>query len=287
MKSFDENRIKKTTIKIPYDLELIIIEPKKETSKICLFISGLNGDKSSIKYFDNKTFDDKYLITFNHRQWGDNKAKSSKNYNVYIEDIFNVIKQLNVLYPNKEIYLIGESFGSSLSIIFYNKYPQLISGVFVWNMPGGAKGNDLDKQEGQFLTSIKILMTFLFNINFKSPSFFPEQLTNNKILYRAIKIQNMKKEGDNKVIIASWYALKKAWKTLYEILENKQHLNLVYIQSLEDALMGKSKIKRLENKFPNLKNNKYYIFEKGTHILSFDMNEANHLFELMDSFIMK
>lgn len=273
-----DSKIFNIKINIGYDLELIIVENGKP-NKICLFINGLNGDKNAIKYF--RKINDSFLVSFNHRQWDDNTQPGSKNPNVYIDDIYKIIVKLKEIYPNNKIFLLGESWGSALSIIFQKNYSDMIDGVFTWNMPFGIKKLEDSESKNSIVNSFRMILTLLFNKNYYSPTMFPHELTNNVILKRAIKIRNKDKKASNRVIIAAWKSFKKSWKILLKNVSKKSNLNFVYVQSMGDALISEKKVNKLKHKlYENQK--KIYIFDKGTHILSFDIEECKKLFDLIN-----
>lgn len=283
MNSFLEKRIISKKINIGYDLELTIVEPIVKAKSICLYLSGLNGSRSSIKFFNNKCFDDKYLIAFNHRQWEDNLAKSSKNPNIYLHDIYKIILELKKNYPNLPINLIGESWGAGLSVLFINKFENIVNKAVIWNMPYKIINHENDGEQKTYKTAFDMIMTFLFNVNTKSLAFFPEQLTNNKVLLRAIRIKNKNKTSDNKVIVAAWITLRKAWKTMYKNFCNNKY-NYVYVQGGKDSLMDDRKVKKLEKKYPKLNNLRYQIWSEGTHVLSLDATESTKLFDFINEY---
>lgn len=274
-------------INIGYNLELIITKNGK-CDYVCLFLNGLNGDKNSIKYFVN--LENCIAISFNHRQWEDNRQKSSKNPYVYIEDIKKIVYQIKLLYPNLKIFLLGESWGSALAIMFQDKYPKEINGIITWNMPCGIVniGDDENRTNNIFIDSIKMIITFLFNIDFLSPTIFPSKLTDNKLLQRAINIRNKGKKGSNRVIIAAWKSFSKAWKILIKNLKNDSNSNFLYIQSFNDALISNKKVNIIEKNYQE-KINKNIILLKngGTHILSFDTKYSKLLFDTIKKYLSK
>lgn len=272
--------VKSMNINIGYNIELLIKYPKKKSDKVCLFVNGLNADKIIINHLDNDCFKDKYLVTFNHRQWDDNIQKSTKNPKTYIKDIYKIVSFLKREYHDKKIYLLGESWGCALSIIFMYKYPNLIEKGIVWNMPYGLQKIDNKNEKNKFVMRIKMLTTFFLNIETKSFSFFPEELTNNKVLARSIRIRNISKKTSNKVIIASWKSLRKAWKILNK---NINKMDLIYIQGMKDILISNKKINYLKNHYQDLIDKKIFLLSEGTHILTMDDIESNNLFEIIDN----
>lgn len=284
MKSFNAERVSTLKLNIPYEIELVTINPIKKANSMCLFIGGLNNDKSSIKYLNNPLFDDKYLYCFNHRQWDDNTQKSSKKPNIYLDDVYNVVQELKKLHKDLRVYLLGESFGAGLAIMYAKKYPTSYDHVFAWNMPYGISKTGDETKKQQLSTGFKMLLTFFFNASTKSLAFFPEKLTNNKILLRAIKVNNQGKESDNRVVVAAWVALRKGWWLLLQNLASND-FKVTYIQGENDALKSKKMINKLNKKYPLLINKKYYLLEKGTHILAFDVEADKMLFEIIEKTI--
>lgn len=283
---FQENRLEIKPINIGYNLDLFIVNPliQKEDNIVCLFINGLNGDSVMVNYFNYPVFDNKYLITYNNRQHGNNNYKATRNYKVIMNDIKLIIQNIKTLYPNKKIYLIGESWGATLSIHSYYKNINNIDGIFIWNMPRKIinlnQENKTNEYEKKSVLISKLFASFLLNINTYSYTIFPEILTNNPTLKRLISLK-AKKETNNKNSIVVWLSLKPAWKKFFKILKDINGYNIFYVQSDEDALQDKKVLIKLKNRFPELID-KNLFFIKGTHLLSFDNTEAINLFEIMN-----
>lgn len=277
-KSFDSHRIINENwqidgIKKPFPT--FCVKSLNPTNKCLIYIPGLNGNGSMIKYFNYKVFDDCYLFSFDPRAQGNNENKASRNYKKYINDIEIIINEFKKQYPFiNQIYLSGESWGSTLAILTYNKLKNQINGTIGWNMPYDVVDVSTEKGWSKFKKSMKVLWTFLTSINTYDEATLVESLTNNRVLLKVVQMVKRNKLN-NKIPLAAWRSFKKAWKVLIN-----NNLNIKYIQSKEDVLLSKKRLNEIS------KINNVIIFEKGYHILSFDDNVSDSLFNEIYKFIM-
>ncbi len=278
--SFKDNRYKEETWyvkKSPNGIPTYLVSPRnnKKSNTLLLFIPGLNGNGSMIKYFNYPYFDNMYLFSFDQRAQGFNTNKPSRFYKKYLKDLNYLIDEIKIRYPHiNNIYLCGESWGSTLSFLFHKYYFQKINGVIGWNMP--YKVVDLSPKKGwnKFSSSMKTLLTFLTSIDTYDDAPMASELTNNKVLLRIIKSIKRPKLS-NKVILAAWRSFKKSWKYI-----SKNNFNYLYIQSLEDAMITLKKVNH-----EAMHNDKIIIFKKGYHLLTFDNNVSDKLFKIIYKFI--
>jgi len=268
MKKFDESRIIKSELKLEgmeQVIPTIMVEPKKQSDTICIFINGLNGNIGMIPYFDFETFNDKYLFGFDQRAQGDNKNKSARNYYTYVDDLDLIITNIKSIMPHiKKIVLLGESWGTALAILYNQKYPNSVSKILGCNMPCEIINVSPLSFWSQLIISLKICFTLLTNIDTKILSPFAEILSSNKILKRIVKMQ-AKVKYSAKVTLASYFSFKKAWVIL--IKETTKNDSIVYyVQSGEDKMMSK------KNKLLDTISNNYIFIKKGYHILTLEEN---------------
>ena len=273
----NENRLKE--YKYSFNNEefpIYHVIPVNKSNKMIFFVPGLNGNGIVTQFLNYKYFDDYHLVSFDARAQGSNQCKPSRRYKKYVNDLNKVIDKFVLENDIKEINLIGESWGSAISIHYINKYKNKINKTFTWNMPYRIVNTSKNKGWEKSKRDLKMISTFLFNINTYDDSSFVEELTNNKLLIRTIRLFR-KKELSNRVIIAAWLSFKPAWRILFK----NKNLNIKYIQSKED-IMGDFK---RANLLKQENNNRIEIFEKGFHILMFDENVQDELFKKMNDYL--
>lgn len=260
---------------------VIMIEPQISnfTNTLVIFITGLNGNSSFTKYFNYDCFKAVYLFSYDQRAQSKNKNKASKNYKIYLKDLDFIINEIKSRYHYIEkIILIGESWGSSLAFL-YNKYrPNKINGTFGWNMPYKVKDIQPKSFSAKLKLSIKVLLTFLTPIETFDESPIAGALTNNLILKRMLKA-NKSNKLSNRVVIAAWMTFKKSWRYL---ICNCNNINFTYIQSGEDVMATDQIINKAM-----LKSDNFIKFDKGYHILTFDENVSDKLFQKIGIYITK
>lgn len=277
MKQFNNDRVEESELvigkkKFPFTK----INPLKESDTLILFSFGLNSNSNFVKYLDYPCFDNVHLITYDARAQARNEMKSSMRYMVYIEDMDAVIsKYLRQNNNIKKVYIIGESWGSALAFLYKKKYPEKINGVFGWNMP--YEIIDTSKKDNfNLMLKLKVALTLFTGIDTNGRSILSEDTTNNKAIKKLI-INSRKSLLSNKVVIASWRTFKRSWRYF---LKNENE-NLLYVQSGEDNMKSKILFKN-GKKYKNI-----IMMEKGTHLLSFDINVADELFEKVKDFLNK
>lgn len=271
-KSFEKSRIINEEWEIKGFKEKVptyLIKPKSKTDKALIYVPGLNGNGSLIRFFNYKEFNNCYLFSFDARAQGNNKNKASRFYKKYVRDLIKVINEFKRKNKKvKEIYLCGESWGSTLSILAYKKTKKkkLIEGVIGWNMPYSIVDLSSEKGWKKVKRNLKVFFTFITSISTYDESPLSDKLTNNATIKKVILMVKNNKLN-NKVPIAAWRSFKKSWK----IVENHDK-NIRYIQSWEDAMLSRKGVKKINSLDHVVK------FDKGYHILTFDEQVQDKLF---------
>lgn len=242
------------------------IPSNKPSKKMIIFVPGLNGNGVLINYFNEEICNDFHLFSFDGRAQAENKSKPYRSYKKFLKDIDAIVDYVKDEYNVDEIYLTGESWGAGLCLLYDHIYGK-VKKVFCWNCPKEVVNTSKQKFKDAFVRNIKMLCTFLFSINTYDNQDFVDELTNNKVLLRTIKIYRNKKLS-NKVILAAWRSFKPAWK----VIEKKLVNNFRYIQSGDDILFNKARIDEIKS------NINIIYYEHGTHILSFDNLMSKQLF---------
>lgn len=280
---YEQNRIKEWNIETKDGIiPIFCVKPTTEnrkTKKLVLFIQGLNGNGSTIYYWNYPTFDDAYLVSFDARAQANNTLKPSRHYKTFIKDIDLVVDNLKEKLNFDEIYLMGESWGAALAVLYKKHYPEKIKNLIVWNMPYRAVDVSKNDNSNKTKRNIYMLSTLIFSINTYDDAPFIKELTNNKILLRTIQLLRNNRIS-NKVIIASWLSFKPAWKFLFKHSNEFKKLNITYIQSMEDIMREMKAVNKL-----TLDDKNVHIFKQGYHILTFDDNVNDKLFNIISKIV--
>lgn len=252
----------------------VYLSRNNNSNKLLFYIPGLNGNGALIENI-SKEFPNYSVASFDPRAQGENYSKPYRSYKKYLSDIYEIINNLKSKLNVHNIYLIGESWGAALAILYKYKYDG-IDKIVCWNCPYKINNTEKVPFKVAFKRNMKMIGTFLFSIDTYDDADFNENLINNKVILRAIKVFR-RKSVSNKVIIAAWKSFKPAWKI---IMKNKID-NYLYIQSLEDIMLHKDLLKIISN----TKNQNIITYEQGYHILMFDINSSQKLFRDINNFL--
>lgn len=270
MNVFDRNRIENNYFKIKglkYEVPFTVVNPihKSKKSKIIVFMNGLNGDRAWLKYFNHSVFDNNFLISFDQKGQAKNEEKPSQIYQRLINYNLKVLEYIfkDSKYKNREIILIGESWGANCALLMAKKRPDLMKGFLIWNMPGKLPSKNVDASRKKIISmSFKTWFTFMTGINTKSIIPFDERLTSNRLLIRASKYQK-NLYMNNKTPISIFLSFIPSWRI---IIKNRLTVPFVYVQSMQDIMLCEKRFKKIKN------NSNTVIFEKGCHILYLEEN---------------
>lgn len=275
-----------------YAVPCVFLKAKnKNAKKVVIYIHGLNGTKNSLQFLSSH-LDNAHIISFDARSCGSNENPATVHYFKYADDLKEIILLLKSKlrkYNIEEFYLIGESFGASVSILFYSKFQDYIDGILIWNMPRKV----IDVSKSTLKDKIKMAFPLVWSLatNLPTYDYAPsplEKLSNNKIMIRVSKLKKDTKKSDNRSILAAWLGNYKAWRIILSknfIKRNK--INLVYISSSEDLLQDKEAVMELNKKIAKEKFKHFIAFNSdyGHHILLYDVPMGNFLIDAINKFI--
>lgn len=278
---------------LKYDTPCIFLRANKpNVDKVVFFIHGLNGTKNSLQFLHHH-LENAHIIGYDERSCGDNKNPATNHYWQYALDLKNLITELKdefVKLNIKEIYLMGESFGAAISILFYKRFQDLINGVVLWNMPRKVIDISDSSKKEKFLMAGPMLYSWITNLpTFKSAPSPVNKLSNNRSLILATKMKMPNILSDNRSIIAAWWGNKKAWKILLsEKFFKNAKKDIFYISSKQDPLIDTKAVHRLDTMLKNSDTDKIVHFElpKGTHILLYDQYLGAFLLDAIDHFVL-
>lgn len=291
MKKFPNNLITNLsfqTKRFAYPIPILCVQPAKQFSQSVIFIfnCGLGGTNKWHEFMCLPVFQSNYFICYEKAGHGNNKNKPSQYRRQSIEELQEVILFIRSKYPNKKIYLLGESWGASINFLYLKKYGhQYVNGAVNWNMP--YKPIDIEKQSftQKFSLACKLLFTYIFNIALleKQTNFIHDKLSQNAVLVRVKKLV-ASAPMNTKLPLCAWRFMKPSWRFLFKNLHNDSY-NFLYIQSAQDILADQKNIDKI-----NLvsKNNKKYLFiQTGYHVLAFEPVESKILNDAIAKFISK
>lgn len=289
MFKFEEERISEFEInsnKFKHPIPGICIKPKTETkdSVVFIFNSGLGGTIPSVKYMNYFAFDENYLISYEKMGHGENKNKPTKWKRIYLKELDEVVNWVKKNYQNKRIYLLGESWGSQINMIYYGKHRDKVDGTVNWNAPFNIKNPEKHPFHIVWRMAWKHIATLLFNVTCTLPKVQGSQskFSRNPILNRALNIVPPVK-NNSKATLVVWKYMSASYKWVKKHGKDS-NLNFLYVQSGEDVMADMKKIDKLEK---HMDNNHLLRLKTGYHVLSFEPEESKILYSKILEFIKK
>lgn len=264
---------------------------KQDVDSIVIFNHGLNGSKDSLNFLKHH-LNNAHLIGFDARACAKNKNEGTSHYNEFALDLKKIIDTLkqDLSYLNVDrYYLIGESFGAAVCLLFYKKYQDDINGVFIWNMPRKIIDVTGTKKIQQLKLGLSIMWSLITNLPTYSNAPAPiDKLSNNRTLFLATKLTKQHIKDDNRNIIAAWLGNYKAWRVLLsKKFINNAKKDIIYISSKTDPLRDNKACLELDAALNKHNSNHifHYDLNSGTHILFFDIYLDKFILDGIDKFI--
>lgn len=287
MKKFEPERITYQNLETKVFKEpipLMIVKPLKEDKNTCVFIfnPGLGATNTLSGYMNSFAFDNNYFVTYEKMAHGGNKNKPSQFKKPFLKELDCVVTWVMNNYPDKRIYLLGESWGCAINLLYLKKYRNKISGVINWNMPTQIKPPKNLKFKAGFVSGCKEVVTFLTNIELRLPlnESMHENLTRDGILLRAISMFPEARRS-SRLAIAVWRYMLPSYRFLLKYSKDPNY-NFIYIQSGQDALMTKRHIDKVRAR-ADAKH--YWEIPTGYHILSMEQEESVKLYNKILEFV--
>lgn len=280
------NKVNLATAKFKKDIPIVWISPKNENNDSCVFIycCGLGGTNSFNVYMDNPFYDQHYFVTYDKMGHGDNQNIPSQFKKKYLAELNSVVNWAKNQFPNRKIFLLGESWGCSINFLYYKKYPDKINGVINWNMPTKPHSpvKKTLKQYWQF--AWREIITLLTNVNLQLPleQSHAELLTRNTLLVRAMNMMSSTRNS-TRLTLAVWRYMHPSYKFLQKNCNNNKY-NFLYVQSAQDNLMTKRDIDKIEK----IADAEHFLkISSGYHILTMEPQESVILYNRIKEFIKK
>ncbi len=287
MKKFETDRIVNFNLEtklFKHSIPIVSVKPLNETQDTCVFIfnSGLGGTNTLSLYMNYFAFDNNYFVSYEKMGHGNNLNKPQQYKGKFLKELDCVVEWVKKELPNKKIYLLGESWGCAINLLYLKKYYGKIAGVINWNMPTRIKPPKSLSFKAAWSSAWKEVFTFLFNTELVLPlnENMHKDLTTDPLLLRAIAMFP-KARRSSRLAIAVWRYMLPSYLFL---LRNgkKEKYKYLYIQSGQDALMTKKHIKKIEAKSDA---NHFIKLPNGYHILSMDPNYSDQLYKLILEFV--
>jgi hypothetical protein len=135
MQPFSKERTSYINIKSPrfkYEIPCIYFNPLKITSHTVafIFVGGKAMTFSYVKHINNSFFDNHYLISFEGSEYGHNKNKTSRSVKSFLNEIDTIVNFVRAKFPTLKIFLLGESLGAAMSMVYYAKYMNKVNGLY-------------------------------------------------------------------------------------------------------------------------------------------------------------
>lgn len=289
MKKFEETRIKYIKIltkHFKHPIPIAIISPLKNinNANIIIYNSGLLGTISGSILLNHKFYDNYYFVCYDKMFHGNNKNKPSQYKNKYLIELDDIVNYIKNLFPDKKIYLFGESWGAGINLLYYKKIGfNKIKNVIIWNMP--TKWNSPEKYSFKimFQTVCKMLLSFFLKIPFILPNLQSDfiKITRNELLIK-IKRMSIASKNHSFSVLACWRYIRIFKKLILKC--NKLKYKFLYIQSGQDVMAKTNTINLLKIK---LNRNNFAFITTGYHILSLEPYEADLLYKIINNYINK
>lgn len=289
MNKFEQERINHydlMTKEFKFPIPIVYISPLSLTDNTCVFIfcCGLGGTNSFNVYMNNPIYNTNYFVMYDKMSHGDNKNKPSQFKNKYLVELDKVVDWAKQTFPNKKIYLLGESWGSAVNFLYYKKYGNKVDGVINWNMPTTPISPVKKTAWQKWQYAWREIITFLTNANIQ---LLPdrnqyEMLSRNRLLIRAMAMQPATR-SNTRLTLAVWRYMRPSYKFLLRNDSNPKY-NFLYIQSGQDVLMCEKHIKNIDM---TADANHYLKIPTGYHILTMEPEESKIMYKAIEDFINK
>jgi hypothetical protein len=94
-----------------HPIPFVTFKPIKENDKtsVFLFIGGLGGTLPFVEIMNYPFFDSHYLVSFERASHGNNLNKPKRFPCFFIKELDKVVDQVRQMFPNKRLYILGES----------------------------------------------------------------------------------------------------------------------------------------------------------------------------------
>lgn len=256
----------------------------ESSKKLFLHLNISNGNKEISKFFKIPNFKNSSYLIIDLPGHGECKIKASRFTLYYLKIINKLILGIKQKYSNiKNFYIVGESFGANLGILFIKKYPNLIEKVIAINPPlklkNPKKSQDEKNADNTLKLAAKFIFTILTNINTHSIPKGINQLTDNQIFIRVWKMYSVQQKQDTKVNLAAWFSMSKTRKYLKKHFSNDLSPEILLIDSKEEFYFDKNKRTLDYLSKINSKNNHLKLLNNGHHILSIDQKYSDKIWE--------
>ena len=289
MKKFEADRVKQINLdtqvfKCP--IPIVCVKPLYEDANTCVFIfnCGLGGTNALNLYMNSFAFDTNYFVTYEKMGHGENHNKPSQFKKPFLKELDCVVNWVRQNLPNKPIYLLGESWGCAVNLLYLKKHTNKISGVINWNMPTKVKPPKNLTFKAAWASAWREIVTFFTNKELELPinEEANKDLTTDPILLRAMNIYSHAKRS-SRLAIAVWRYMWPSYRFLLKHSKDPKY-NFIYIQSGEDALMTKKHIDKIMQRADD---QHFVKLEKGYHIMSMEPIESEKLYTEALKFVQK
>lgn len=287
MLKFEDERVERFNFNSSYfscPIPIVTVKPKNadEKSVVFIFNGGIGSNIPSCLYMNHPFYDNHYFVTYEKMFHNDNKNKPSQFKKKYILELDEVINCIRDKFPGKRIFLLGESWGTTVNFVYYKKHREKVDGVVSWNAPFKIVNGERKPLKEIWKITWREIITVLFNIECVLPPPTQDQLnfSQDKLYSRLLNMVPPVKLS-TKTSLSVWRFMRPGYRFLKKYCRNPNY-NFLYVQSSQDILEAKRKIKKVEKKADN----KHFLrLPTGYHVLSMEPKESFDLYKAVAEFI--
>lgn len=287
MLKFENERVTTTKIEsvnFRHYIPVVYVKPKQEVKESVVFIfnGGIGSSIPSCLYMNSFLYDNHYFVTYEKAGHNENKNKPSQFKEFYLNELDEVVNWVKKQYPEKKIFLLGESWGTAINFVYYKKYGKKIDGTIGWNMPFAITNPERKTAKQMYSIVWREIVTFLFNVECHLPVVQTSQdkFSRDPLFRRLLKLVPPSKTN-TKINLSVWRFMKPAYNFVKKQGTNK-NMKFLYVQSGEDIMANWKKVKKIEQ---YVDKEHYVKFPTGYHVLSMEPKESILLFNKIIDFI--
>lgn len=287
MLKFEKNRVSLhnlKTKKFKHPIPIACVKPLKESKQTVIFIfnSGIGSSIPTCLYMNNSIYDNHYFIAYEKAGHNDNKNKPSQFKKLYLNELDEVVAWTKKHLPGKQIYLLGESWGTAINFLYYKKNKNRVKGTIGWNMPFGIVNPEKKTAKQMYSIIWRELVTLLFNAECHLPLV---QTSQDKFsrdpLFRRLLSFVPPSKTNTRINLSVWRYMRPSFNFIKKYGKDNNY-NFLYIQSGQDVMADWKKIFKLEK---STDKNHFIRLKTGYHVLSMEPKESIVLYDYIQKFI--
>jgi alpha-beta hydrolase superfamily lysophospholipase len=251
------------------------ISPNSDIIIIC--VPGLGGHGGSYdnfqEYFMRNNVSSVEIDIRGFGHWQGDKG-DIRNMGLHMSDLNQVVDYYRMNFTDKKIILLGESYGSSLSLWYSSLYPQKVDGLILTSLVTKHKATDVG-----FKTVVNLIIGFIFFPYKPVPlGADPNEYSNDPVFRKwALKTDTLSTKGISPRYLAQ---AKRVIEDSYKYLCRFEK-PILLLQGGKDILSDKRKIEQISNNCTSGKI-RYEFFPDCFHSLVNDLNREDVFRTIME-----